>query len=120
MKRGRFFAVVLVALTLAAAAQANIINISMNPITGMPSTDVDKGFFGNNNPITNFNGLLGQISLYNAFFGASLQAPVFAGFGNFENLDENHNHPVSLTGFDYAVVHYGTGPHGTGHGGGIE
>jgi hypothetical protein len=32
----------------------------------------------------------------------------------------NGNNQVSLTGFDYAVVHYGKGPGGAGQGGGIE
>jgi hypothetical protein len=113
MKRVKFFAVVLLALALAVSAQANIINISMNPITGLPSGDVDKGYFGNNNPSTNFNGLLGQISLYNSFFGTSLQTPTFA------NYFDGSNNTVNLTGFDYAVIHYGKGPGGIGQGGGI-
>jgi len=114
MKMAKFFAVVLVALTLAGAAQATVTNISMNPLTGLPASDVDKGFFGDNSPSTNFNGLLGQISLYNAFFGANLQAPLFA------NYFDGSNNTVNLTGFDYAVIHYGKGPGGIGQGGGIE
>jgi hypothetical protein len=91
-----------------------VINISMNPNTGQPATDVDKGLLGNNNPQTNFNFLLNQISLYNSFNGASLQNPTFTGY-----FDGSSN-TVSLTGFDYAVIHYGTGPNGQGQGGGVE
>ncbi len=91
-----------------------MINISMNPITGAPASDVDKGLLGNNSPTTNFNFLLGQISLYNSFNNASLQNPTFNGF-----FDGSSN-TVSLTGFDYAVIHYGKGPGGQGQGGGVE
>ena len=110
----KFFAVIALAVAIVSAAQANVINISMNPLTGLPSTDVDKGYFGDNNPMTNFNGLLQEISLYNANYGASLQNPTFTGY-----FDGSSN-TVSLTGFDYAVIHYGKGPGGTGQGGGIE
>ena len=115
MKMGlKVLAALVVAVALTAVAQGNVINISMNPITGLPATDVDKGYFGNNNPTTNFNGLLQQISLYNTFNGTNLLAPTMAGF-----FDGSSN-TVNLTGFAYAVIHYGTGSGGQGQGGGIE
>ena len=114
MKTLRYLAAVIIAIALAGAANANVINISMNPSNGQPATDVDKGLLGNNSPQTNFDFLLSQISLYNSFNGASLQNPTFTGY-----FDGSSN-TVSLTGFDYAVIHYGTGPGGQGQGGGIE
>jgi hypothetical protein len=110
----KVFTTLVIALALTAIARANLINISMNPITGQPAADVDKGYFGNNSPTTNFNGLLQEISLYNTFNGTNLLAPTMAGF-----FDSSSN-TVNLTGFDYAVVHYGRGPAGQGQGGGIE
>jgi hypothetical protein len=109
-----FFSILLVALSLAVAAQASVINISMNPVTGLPSSDVDKGLLGNNNPDTNFNFLLGQISLYNTYYSASLQAP------SFDNYLDGSSNTINLTGYDYAVIHYGKGPGGIGQGGGVE
>jgi hypothetical protein len=111
----KYVAALIIAFALATGvAQANVINISMNPATGLPATDVDKGLLGNNNPQANFDFLLQQISLYDNFTGASLPVPTFSGY-----FDGSSN-TVSLTGFDYAVVHYGKGPGGKGQGGGVE
>ena len=110
----KVFTSLVIAIALTAVAQANVINISMNPITGLPASDVDKGYFGDNSPSTNFTGLLQQISLYNAFYNSNLQNPTFAGY-----FDGSSN-TVNLTGFAYAVIHYGTGSGGTGQGGGME
>jgi hypothetical protein len=84
-----------------------------NPATGLPSNDINAGLLGNNSPTTNFNFVSTDVNLYNSFAGTSLTTPVFDGFANYENLGEN-NQAVSLTGFDYAVVHYGKGPGGAG------
>ena len=97
----------------AAQSQATIINITIDPITGLPANDIDFGILGNNNPTSNFNALVTDIGLYNSFFGTNLPAPVFAGFGDF------NPGPVDLTGFAYAVLHYGKGRGGAGQGGGI-
>jgi hypothetical protein len=86
----------------------------MDPVTGLPTPDVDKGYYGNNNPTNNFNGLLEQISLYNTYYGTSLLNPTFT------SSISGSNNTVNLTGFDYAVIHYGTGSGGQGQGGGIE
>ena len=113
-----FFALVAAAgFALPTLSIANVINITINPATGLPSNDINFGLLGNNSPTTNFNFLGSDISLYNTYAGTSLSAPVFNGFGNYENLSGNQ--AVSLTGFDYAVVHYGKGPGGAGQGGGI-
>jgi hypothetical protein len=103
-----------ICIGLTSIASANPINISMDPSTGLPATDVDKGLLGSNSPQANFDFLVGQIGLYNSFNGASLQNPTFAGY-----FDGSSN-TVSLTGFDYAVIHYGKGPGGQGQGGGVE
>jgi VPDSG-CTERM motif len=110
---------VAICLALPTPSNATLINITINSTTGMPANDINFGLLGNNNPTTNFNFLTSDISLYNSYAGASLSAPVFSGYGNYEDLSTNGNHPVSLTGFDYAVIHYGKGPGGTGKGGGI-
>jgi hypothetical protein len=114
MKTVKYFVVLLASLMMTALAQASVINISMDPVTGLPASDVNKGLLGDNSPLTNFNFLLGQIDLYNTFHGTSLQDPTFSGY-----FDGSSN-IVDLTGFDYAVIHYGKGPGGTGQGGGVE
>lgn len=103
---------------LSGLSSATLINITINPATGLPSNDINFGLLGNNSPTTNFSFLSSDVNLYNTFAGTSLAAPVFDGFANYESLNGN-NQTVSLTGFDYAVVHYGKGPGGAGQGGGI-
>jgi hypothetical protein len=110
----KVFTSLVIAVALTAVAQANVINISMNPATGTPATDVDKGLLGNNSPQTSFDFLLSQIGLYNAYNGSNLLAPTMTGY-----FDGSSN-TVNLTGFDYAVIHYGKGPGGQGQGGGVE
>ena len=51
----------------AAQSQATIINITIDPITGLPANDIDFGILGNNNPTSNFNALVTDIGLYNSF-----------------------------------------------------
>ena len=106
-------------LALPTPSNATLINITINPSTGLPANDINFGLLGNNSPTTNFNFLASDITLYNGYAGTSLSAPVFSGYGNYEDLSTNGNQPVSLTGFDYAVIHYGKGPGGVGKGGGI-
>jgi hypothetical protein len=103
---------------LSGLSSATLINITINPTTGLPSNDINFGLLGNNNPTTNFNFLSSDVDLYNSYAGTSLAAPVIGGFANYENLNGS-NQAVSLAGFDYAVVHYGKGPGGAGQGGGI-
>lgn len=93
--------------------EAAIINITIDPSTGLPANDIDFGLLPNNSPTSNFNALVTDVGLYDAFAGTTLPTPVFAGFGDFAPGT------VDLTGFDYAVLHYGKGPGGIGKGGGI-
>jgi hypothetical protein len=103
-------------LALPALSNATLINITINPNTGQPANDIDFGLLGNNSSATNFNFLVSDVSLYNSYYGSDLLAPTF-GYANYEKLSGATT--VSLTGFDYAVLHYGTGPGGAGEGGGI-
>jgi hypothetical protein len=102
---------------LPALSSATPINITINPTTGQPASDINFGLLGNNSPTTNFNFLSSDVSLYNSFYGTILPAPTFDGYANFENLSGATT--VSVTGFAYAVLHYGKGPGGAGQGGGI-
>ena len=109
--------VALTLLALPALSNGALINITINPNTNQPANDIDKGILGNNSPTTNFNFLVSDIGLYNNYYGASLGTPTFDGYGNYDSLSGATT--VSLTGFDYAVLHYGKGSGGVGKGGGI-
>ena len=96
-------------------ARATPINITLDPSTLRPVTDLSKGLLGNNSPQANFSFLLTEVDLFNKFSPSEidLPTPTFAGFGDFSSST------MSVTGFDYAVLHYGTGEGGMGSGGGI-
>jgi len=96
-------------------SSATLINITINPTTGLASNDISAALLGSNTPTTNFNFLAADVNLYNSYAGTSLTAPVFSGSANYDNL--NGINQVSLTGFDYAVVHYNKGTGGTLGGG---
>ncbi len=120
LKSCRLLLIGLAAVTyfsLPTLSNATLINITINPTTGQPANDINFGLLGNNSPTTNFNFLGSDVSLYNSSFGTSLLAPTFDGYANYENLSGATT--VSLTGFAYAVLHYGKGPGGAGKGGGI-
>ena len=112
--KSRFGLLVLVAaacLMFPALSKATVINISTN----LTDTSLvgDLPFSGNNNPTTNFNALVSDIGRYDTFTSTSLPSAVFLGYGDYAPGT------VSLTGFDYAVLHYGKGPGGASPGGGI-
>ena len=96
-------------------SSATLINITINPATGLPSNDINSGLMGNNSLTANFNFLSSDVDLYNSYAGTNLTAPVSSEFANYNNL--NGSNQVSLTGFDYAVVHYDKGSGGTQGGG---
>jgi hypothetical protein len=119
LKKAAVALIVTAVLAIAASlAKANTINITINPNTGLPANDIDFGLLPNNDPTSNFKALVTNVGLYETFSGMNLSDPVFTGFANYENINGNPS-PVSITGFDYAVLHYGTGPGGAGQGGGI-
>jgi hypothetical protein len=99
-------------------SQATVINITIDPATGLPASDIDFGLLPNNNPTSNFNALATNVGLYEAYSGTSLPDPIFSGFANFENINGN-SIAIDITGYDYAVLHYGKGPGGLGKGGSI-
>lgn len=98
---------------LSSLSNASLINITINPSTGQPATDIDFGLLGNNSVQINFDALATDIAAYNSFFGTSLPAPLSTGSADLSPGT------VDITGFDYAVLHYGKGRHGAGQGGGI-
>ncbi len=117
-----FLLTALVSLILAAApAQAALINITNK--NGALVGDVAMHDLGNNNPSTSFDWLAGQgafagkgiVAGYNAIAGASLPVPIFTDY-----VDAGKSSTVDVTGYSYAVLHYGVGKDGTkGSGGGI-
>jgi protein with PEP-CTERM/exosortase system signal/PEP-CTERM motif-containing protein len=111
-------------LGFAAAAQANLINITND--LGSPASlvnDYDKGLVGNSGQQTVFNWLSSIVDSYNTWLnpGTDLADPVGSGPGGYNAFVElsNSGGPVDLTGYSYAVLHYGTGPGGIGQGGGF-
>jgi hypothetical protein len=113
MKIPKYFTALIIALTFAAAAQANVVNISMDPITGLPTNDVLTAL-ANNGTTTNFSSLTGQVGLYNAYHGLNLAAPTITNFFN------GSSNTVNLTGYTYAVIQYTMGPDTLNHGGAIQ
>ena len=94
-------------------SKATVINISTNFTSSALVGDLPFTAFGNNNPTTNFNGLVSDIGRYATFTSTSHPSAVSAGDGDYAPGT------VSLTGFDYAVLHYGKGNGGADNGGGI-
>src|ERR1035438_10826466 len=78
---------------------------------------LDSPKTGGNNAADDFAALQAVITAYNtANPGTQLPTPVLAGNGTGTGGQNN----TGLSGFDYAVVHYGTGPGGANSGGGLE
>lgn len=96
-----------------ALSSATIINISTNSTSTALVGDIPFTDLPNNNPTSNFNALVSDVSRYETYSATNLPDPVYAGYGDYSPGT------VSLTGFDYAVLHYGKGPNGATPGGGI-
>lgn len=96
-----------------ALSSASIINISTNSTSTALVGDIPFKDLPNNSPTSNFNALVSDVARYETFTSTNLPDPIFAGFGDFAPGT------VSLTGFDYAVLHYGRGSGGATPGGGI-
>lgn len=101
----------------ASTAHAALINITIDPNTGLPATDVSLGMNGDYTVTGNFNFAGTDVTMFNTFSGSNLPAPVFAGFANYMFGNPG---PVDITGFDYAVLHYSKGRDGTSQAGGVE
>jgi len=97
---------------LALTAKADLI---LSPFGDVPKNGTGIGGGNSNNAENNFFRLQ-QYIIANPTFG-SLGTPTFDGA---ERLTSNLGQPVDLTGFCYAVVHYGVGRGGvSGSGGGV-
>jgi hypothetical protein len=108
----RFAALAAVAL-LCGSAYAVPINIT-NDGTSLVGDVGKNATLGDNSPEKSFEWLRdSQVPGYNSITSSSLPAPVFTGY-----LDAGTG-AVDVTGFLYAVLHYGKGSGGTGQGGGI-
>ena len=88
-----------------------------------PNIDIPKngtgGGGGNanaNNDVSNFFRLQNVVNGYNSLNAVDLPTPILAGA---VDLGSNVVGAGGLLGFDYAVLHYGSGPGGT-PGGGVE
>ena len=108
---------VIVALCVSASAvHADLINITIDPNTGLPATDVSIGNLVDHNVPAFFDFAESDVTMFNNFAGTNLPAPIFAGYADY---DDNPG-PFDITGFDYAVLHYHRGPGGISQGGGVE
>ena len=97
---------------LALTAKADLI---LSPFGDVPKNGTGIGGGNSNNAENNFFRLQQYIVAHPTF--GSLGTPTFDGA---ERLDSNLDQPIDLTGFCYAVVHYGVGDGGVpGTGGGI-
>jgi hypothetical protein len=103
-------------LLLCQAAQASIIEISLDPTTHNPS-DVPFNDIGGN-PVSVFGWLQGEILSYFNNKGVQLPDPT-TGHTRLDNL--NGTGPtITVAAGDYLVEHYGVGPNGVpGTGGGL-
>lgn len=113
-------------LALLAATSANALPINITNDGTQLVNDVSKGLLGNNNPQQSFNWLAGLgdfagagiVDGYNTITSSSLPDPVYTDFVDYDST-ATAGAEHDLTGFAYAVVHYGKGQGGTGDGGGI-
>ncbi len=113
--KSRFAVLVLVAaacFAFSARSSATLINITTNLTSTALVNDLSKiDVGGNNSPAANFSALVSDVGRYETFTSTSLPNAVYAGYGDFAPGT------VSLTGFDYAVLHYGAGNDGNHHNG---
>jgi len=69
----------------------------------------EYGLGGNNNPDSNLTFLNAEIGLYNGVFNPDLPAAIGPVGASFDALNEGKSY-TSIGGYDYVVIHYGTGP----------
>ena len=94
---------------LAVTAKADLI---LSEFGDIPKNGTGIGGGNSNNQANNFFRLENYIAAHPTF--GSLGTPTFDGA---ERVSTPLDEPVNLTGFSYAVVHYGAGPGGTPGGG---
>jgi hypothetical protein len=125
MKIRRLLAISGIVATLVSASPSAfgvLINITND--LGSPAalvSDYDKGAVGSMGQDNVFNWLSDIVDSYNLDLnsGTDLPDPVGGGSGGFEALVENSGGTIDLTGYKYAVLHYGKGKGGAGQGGGV-
>ncbi len=100
----------------ASTAHASLINITIDPTTGLPATDVSLGTLDDHNVPGLFDFAGSDVTMFNSFSGSNLPAPGYAGFASYLGNPGS----VDITGFDYAVLHYRQGRGGISQGGGVE
>jgi hypothetical protein len=104
------------ALASGIAFTANAASITLSPFGDIPKNGTGGGGANANanNAVANFFRLQTYLANNPEFNDCT---PIFDGAARVEsNLDQ----PIDVTGFDYAVVHYGAGKGGTkGSGGGV-
>ncbi|MDQ3115346.1 MAG: VPDSG-CTERM sorting domain-containing protein [Verrucomicrobiota bacterium] len=110
-------AIIAAYFSFSAIAGAALLNITVDPNTGLPVTDVSLGHGADYGVTGNFDFAVSDVSLYNSFAGSNLPTPVMDGFASYIMGNPG---PVDLTGFDYAVLHYAKGKGGTSQVGGVE
>jgi hypothetical protein len=99
-------------LTLTAKA-----DLVPSPFGDIPKNGTGIGGGNSDNRENNFFRLVNYIAANPSFsIGAPIFTPEDPGVNTFSPNEEN-NPPIDLTGFCYAVIHYGTGPGGTPGGG---
>ena len=94
---------------LVLTAKADLI---LSPFGDIPKNGTGIGGGNSDNQLNNFFRLQTYITAHPTF--GSLGTPTITGA---EEVSTPLDEPVDLTGFSYAVVHYGSGPDGTPGGG---
>jgi protein with PEP-CTERM/exosortase system signal len=108
-------------LTVAALASGIALTANAATITISPFGDIPKNGTGGGGANANANNAVANFFRLQTYLANNPEfndcTPIFDGASRVEsNLDQ----PVDVTGFDYAVVHYGAGKGGTkGSGGGV-
>jgi VPDSG-CTERM motif len=103
------FTIAVLTGALAVSAKADLV---LSPFGDIPKNGTGIGGGNSDNQENNFFRLVNYIAA-NPTFG-SLGTPTMDGA---EEVTGDLSQPVDLTGFCYAVVHYGSGPDGTPGGG---
>jgi hypothetical protein len=117
MKLRNTLAILAVSLAFGLTANANIIEISLDPSTHTPS-DVPFNDIGGN-PVSVFGWLEGEILSWNNFVNNPHLPDPTTGHVRHDNLG-GVGPTIQVEAGDYLVMHYGVGPNGDpGTGGGL-
>jgi hypothetical protein len=96
------------------ALTANAATITLSPFGDIPKNGTGINGGNSNNAANNFFRLQSYLSVHPEF---NFCTPTDVGA---ERIETGLTQPIDVTGFDYAVIHYGAGKGGTkGSGGGV-